>query len=219
MLQHCIYRVCLLALLGSLSVSVFAADQARYVSDRMTLPLRSDKSEKARITNKSLVIGSPVKVLREDTASGFSLVDAGNGTQGWIQSRYLTREPTALAKLVALEKKPALANDSTSLKEISSLKEENKKLLDQNRTAQQQLEDIHQASGNVVKLMEQNRDLIEKNQLLQSKVDTLEAVKEKFRDSNSMDQFIYGGILVIATLVVSAIIEGWRRRRSFSTWG
>jgi hypothetical protein len=50
-------------------------------------------------------------------------------------------------------------------------------------------------------------------------VDTLEAVKEKFRDNNSMDQFIYGGILVIATLVVSAIIEGWRRRRSFSTWG
>jgi SH3 domain protein len=209
----------LLALLGSISVAVFAADPARYVSDRMTLPLRSDKNEKARITNKSLAIGSSVKVLREDTASGFSLVDAGNGTQGWIQTRYLTHEPTAMAKLAALEKKPATVGDSALQKEFNTLKEENKKLLDQNRTSQQQLDDIHQASGNVVKLMEQNRDLVEKNQLLQSKVDTLEAVKEKFRDNNSMDQFIYGGILVIATLVVSAIIEGWRRRRSFSTWG
>jgi len=177
--QYCVNRICLLVLLGSISVSVFATEEVRYVSDRMTLPLRSDKSEKARFTNKNLAIGSTVKVLREDTASGFSLVDAGNGTQGWIQTRYLTREPTASAKLAALEKKPVSTSDSTSQKEMSTLKEENKKLLDQNHAVQQQLDDIHQASGNVVKLMEQNRDLIEKNQLLQSKVDTLEAVKEK----------------------------------------
>jgi len=198
------------------------AEETRYVSDKLYIPLRADKGDEAATVNSGMPSGTILKLLKEDASSGYSMVEMHNGTQGWVRSRYLSKEPTAAMKLADMEKK---LSESTSkseadlLKDIDVLKIENKKLADQANASDRQLDELKQASGSVVKITQQNKELIEKNQLLQSKVDSLEAVKEKFQDNSHMDMFIYGGLLVIMTLVVGAIIDGIKRRRSYSSWG
>jgi len=198
------------------------ADDTRYISDKLYVPLRAEQNDDAKTINSGLPSGTILKLLKEDNSSGYSMVELGNGVQGWVRSRYLTKEPTSASKLADMEKKMNASvskNEGDLLKEIDSLQDQNKKLTEQNTATQRQLDDIKQASNNVVKMTQQNRELIEKNQLLQSKVDSLEAVKEKFQDNSNMDQFVYGGLLVIATLIISAIIDAIRRRRSYSSWG
>ena len=221
------YWFCATTLVSLIAISAYAAnttatDDTRYISDKLYVPLRAEQGDDAKTLNSGLPSGTVLKLLKDDSDSGYSLVEMGNGTQGWVRSRYLTKEPTAASKLADMEKKLSAAtskDEAALLNEMDSLKDQNKKLNDQNSSLQRQLDDIKQASGNVVKMTQQNRELIEKNQVLQSKVDSLEAVKEKFQDNSNMDQFIYGGLLVIATLIVSAIIDAIRRRRSYSSWG
>jgi len=198
------------------------AEDMRYVSDKLYVPLRADQGDEAQIVNSGLPSGTPLKMIKADTGTGYSLVEMSNGTQGWIRSRYLVKEPTSAIKLAEMEKKLSAStskNESDLLNDIDALKNENKKLNEQLVNAQRQFEELKKASGNVAHITEQNHELIEKNQLLQSKVDSLGAVKEKFQNNNSMDQFIYGGLLVIATLVISAVIDAIRRRRAYSSWG
>lgn len=211
-----------LATLLALSASAMAADDVRYISDKLYVPLRSEQNESAQIINNGLPSGTSLKLLQEDTASGYSLVETKTGTQGWLRSRYLVKEPTAAIKLVEVEKKLSASTSKAEadfLSEIEALKNENKKLGEQAQVTQRQYDELKKASGNVAHITQQNHDLIEKNQLLQSKVDSLGAVKEKFQDNSNMDLFMYGGFLVIATLVVSAIIDAIRRRRAYSSWG
>lgn len=220
--QLCIAMLFSLAAISSHAVGTTTANDTRYISDKLYVPLRAEQSDDSKTLNSGLPSGTVLKLLRDDSESGYSLVEMNNGTQGWVRSRYLTKEPTAALKLSDMEKKLGAAtskDQAALLDEMDSLKDQNKKLTEQNAAIQRQLDDIKQASGNVVKMTQQNRELIEKNQVLQSKVDSLEAVKEKFQDNSNMDQFIYGGLLVIATLIVSAIIDSIRRRRSYSSWG
>jgi len=222
-----VYRLYAIAIFSLMAASTYATtttatDDTRYISDKLYVPLRAEQSDDSKALNSGLPSGTTLKLLKDDSASGYSLVEMSNGTQGWVRSRYLTKEPTASLKLAEAEKKLSAAtskDQAALLNEMDNLKDQNKKLTDQNTTMERQLDEIKQASGNVVKMTQQNRELIEKNQLLQSKVDSLQAVKEKFQDNSNMDQFVYGGLLVIATLIVSAIIDYIRRRRSYSSWG
>lgn len=210
----CLSAMCMLAALAN-------ADDVRYVSDKLYVPLRSEQGDTAPTLNSGMPSGTPLKLIKEDSSSGYSLVEMRNGTQGWVRNRYLTKEPTAAMKLIDIEKK---LSDSTSkgeaglLNDLGVLKEENKKLNDQNIALERQFDELKQASGNVLKITQQNKEVIEKNQLLQSRVNSLEAIKEKTQDNSQMDFFVYGGLLVIMTLVISAVIDGIKRRRSYSSW-
>lgn len=216
------YRILTIIALIASMVTIAQADESRYVTDKLFVTLRDDMREDAKTVGSPINSGTQVKFIKEDSSSGYSLVELRNGTQGWLRTRYLVKEPTAAIKLTELEKR---FNDTTDksdverLKELDSLREQNRKLTEQNQTVQRQLDDIRQASANVVKITDQNRELIEKNQILQSKVDQLEAIKEKYKDDSSMVMFLYGGFLVIITLLVKALLEHLQRKRSYSSWG
>lgn len=222
MLTASFNRLLLIGITASLLATVVQAEDTRYITDKLFVTLREEQREEAKVVGSPIGSGTQVKILKEDAASGYSFVELRNGSQGWLRSRYLMKEPTASIKLTELEKRfneTTNKSDIDRLKELDSLREQNKKLAEQNQAIQRQLDDIKQASANVVKITDQNRDLIEKNQILQSKVDQLEAVKEKYKDDSNMEMFMYGGLLVILTLLVKALLEYLQRRRSYSSWG
>jgi SH3 domain protein len=215
-------RCFLIATLLTMPVVAIAADDVRYISDKLYVPLRAEQNDDAQIVNSGLPSGTTLKLVKEESSSGYSLVETKNGTQGWIRSRYLVKEPTSAIKLAEMEKKLSAStskNEADLINDIEALKLENKKLSDQLTNSERQFDELKKASGNVAHITEQNHELIEKNQLLQSKVDSLGAVKEKYQNNSNMDQFMYGGLLVIATLIVSFLIDSIRKRRAYSSWG
>lgn len=204
------------------------AEETRYVSDKLFVPLRTGQGDKYRIVHKGLPSGTAVTLLETDEESGYSLVETNKGVQGWMRSQYLLSTPTAALKLKATEEKLASFNTTESglikktnslTKELNTLQAQHKTLTKNHDKLKKQHNDLKALSANVIKVNDKNKELLEKNQMLQSQVDGLEATKEKLTDNTNIRMFVFGGLLVLATLVINTAIDGIKRRRSFSNWG
>ena len=207
----------------SLSFAETAPDNSRYITDKLYAPLRSGMGDEFPTVNPGLVSGTQVKVLEDNKASGYSHIELHNGQQGWVRTRLLISEPTAAMKLAIAEKKLSEAttgkNDSDIQKQNETLTEQNNKLTEQNTALQKQLNEIKFASANAVKLNDDNKELIKQNQLLQAEVNAHKAESDKAQQNSDTSLFFYGGLLVIATLILKTVLEGVWRRRSFNSWG
>jgi len=208
------------ALSVALSFTVSAEEEAnsRYIIDKLYVSLRDGPNESSTVMANNLVSGTQLTLITEDKASGYSQVTTANGIKGWVKSRYLQKSQTASLKVASLEKQlgDALNKDKGTLhKELliaqTNLKEANDRIL----KMEKELTEISYASNNIVKISAQNKELTEKNQLLQSKIDSLGAVSQQKDSDESMTFFVYGGLLVLATLVLNMVIDSIKRKRAY----
>ena len=88
-----------------LSITSHAAlAETVYISDELTVPLRSGPSNGHRILHAGLPSGTQMEVLGEDEAAGFTQIRTTRGTEGWIRTQYLVREPIAKMRLAAAQR-------------------------------------------------------------------------------------------------------------------
>lgn len=78
----------------------------RYISDETAITLREDKGMNAPVT-ALLKSGTRVDLLQADAASGYARVRAPQGREGWVLARYLSTEPVARERLVAVQSRLA----------------------------------------------------------------------------------------------------------------
>lgn len=192
--------------------------ESRFIIDRLYVSLRDGPDENSAVVAGNLPSGTQLTLITEDKASGYSQVTTASGTQGWLKTRYLQKNPTASLKVASLEKQlsDAISKDKGALQKELQAAEQN--LQDANaRVAklEKELTEIKYASTNIVKISAQNKELTEKNQLLQSKVDSLGAVSQQKNNDESMTFFVYGGLLVLATLILNMLIDSIKRKRSY----
>ena len=195
-----------------------ASDQTRYIIDKLYVSLRENADENSTVVASNLASGTQLALVEENKASGYSLVKMPNGTQGWLKTRYLQKTATASLRVASLEKQlaEALTKDKGDMqKELQAARDQLQAANDRAAKMEKELTEIKYASANIVKISAQNQELIQKNQLLQSKIDSLEAVSDQFQSNESMTFFIYGGLLVLATLILNAVIDGIKRKRSY----
>lgn len=96
-----------------LALSIAAALPAtaattRYATDDTYFSLRADKSLGSRVIRK-VRSGSPLEILDQDSARGWSRVRTEDGEEGWIQTPNLMDTPSAKERLAAVETKLAVA--------------------------------------------------------------------------------------------------------------
>ena len=98
-----------------------------YVKDVLRLPLRTGQSTEYKII---AVIESGLQVEVMQIQEEWTQVRLPNEKEGWVQSRYLTPEPTAKLKLEQLEikHKNLTAQAATLLEENTRLKRETRNL-------------------------------------------------------------------------------------------
>jgi SH3 domain protein len=87
-------KLAALALLVMLALPAMAQQQ-RYIEDTALVPLRSEAAAGSSPVHKGLPSGSAVTLIQGDTGTGWSQVRTREGVDGWIQTRYLKREPGA----------------------------------------------------------------------------------------------------------------------------
>lgn len=78
----------------------------RYISDETAITLREDKGMNAPVS-ALLKSGTRVDLLQTDAASGYARVRAPQGREGWVLARYLSTEPVARERLVAVQSRLA----------------------------------------------------------------------------------------------------------------
>jgi len=93
-------RLRILAALAMIAVVSVARAETLYVAERMLVALRAEAGDTAP-TVKTVETGAPLEVLeRQDR---FVHVRDTQGSDGWVEARYLTTDPPARLQLAALQ--------------------------------------------------------------------------------------------------------------------
>lgn len=217
--------VVLLALLAP-SASSFAQD-ARYISDQLYVPLRSGQGNQFRIIHKGLPSGTQLKLIEQSEDGEWSLVELRNGEQGWIRNQFLVDTPTAALQLQASQAELAklkqsytnLQNDyrelsgdkSSALNNVSSLTEQRDALA-------QELAEIKQLSAGTIELNQHYQELLERHQVLQTDADILKADNARLRKDRTHNQWIYGASILAVGMLFTLLIQSFSGRKRRSEW-
>ncbi len=199
------------------STSSFAED--RFVTDIIYIPLRADKDNQATIIKSGLPTGTRLKFLSEEEDANknkWSRVATSEGIEGWMRSQNLTAEPTASMKLAALTSGPT---DMVELqKQNISLKNELASAQAAAQSLSKELEEIRKSPTSDINLEQENQNMNRINQILQTERDVLKAENDQLKRSDTYKQRIYGGVLILAGVILSFVLQLFGKRKRRSEW-
>jgi SH3 domain protein len=212
------------ALLLLLALAPPAAGETIYVTDVMTVPLRTGPSNAHRIVHRGLPSGTALRRLDQDEAAGFTHVRLDNGTEGWLPTQFLVSEPIARDRLeTALSRAARLDADLAELRrryqDSSAARAQsdaaNGALQARVLDLESELVEIRQVSASALDQHAENRHLRELNQRLQDELDDLAGDIRELESHQQQRWLLSGGGLVFGGLVLGAWLSRSRRRR----WG
>lgn len=199
------------------STPLIAAE--RYVSDVVYIALRGDKDPQANIVQRSIVSGTTLSFIREETGTDnnlWSLVISPEGNEGWVRSYSLTLEPTAAMKLANI---PSGTQDTAKIiAENKIIKLELEKLQQEHQQLLTDTEDMRQAATTATNLEEDNQKIHAEFQLIQTERDMLKNENERLKDTDRFHQWVYGGGLLLAGVILSFLLQAFGRRKRHSEW-
>lgn len=202
-----------------------AVAETAYISDNLTVPLRSGPSNANRILHRGLPSGTRLEVLARDDDSGFVQIRTDRGTEGWLPSQYLVDEPIARDKLVVANRRIRDLTETIDqlqgrLSQLTSGKSEsdasNAELSGQVQALEQELAEVKRISAGAIAQNETNKELLALNDRLRGEVDELVATINQLEDNVRQRWLLIGGGLVLAGLILGVAIKARPRRSAWS---
>lgn len=217
---------CICAL--ALQAGTAAAQEVRYITDTLFVPLRSGQGTEYRIVHRGLPSGTRLNVEETSDDTGYSRVITDNGTEGWMLTRYLTEEMPAADRLAALQAEyEALLGDEDSLRaQMVDMREALNVATDRANgldvvlaDTRAELQDLKRLSSNALNLDITNRRLTEESQVMRTRLEVLEAENMRLKESSDSRAFINGALAVLGGVIIALIAQRLRPRpRSSSSW-
>jgi len=198
------------------STAVFSAKNVQYVSDDLTIPMRSGTTTGHKIL-KFLNSGTALEVieLTEDKEHALVVpIDDGTKT-GWVETRLLMPNRSARDQLVRTKKKmQSIKEQQAGLKkQLAESQSQNVEL----KTLQAQLKNKIQGLQNMltrlrknasdpIRIADENEQL--KQQLADAEMKAAELTKENIilGDENIKSWFLIGGAVSIGSLILGIIL-------------
>jgi len=222
-LQHAVFLLTCLFI----SNNVWA-EQVRYISDELTVPMRSGTTTKHKIL-KFLTSGTPViiKEVTEDGKHAWVMLKDDDNKLGWVKTSDLMDQPSARERIKTVLK--TLDNKKDQIKElnqsIAELKDNNKQLQTQLEEVGKQYRDTKDTLDNLRKSAARPIEIAEENKQLKEEIAQQEAANKKvmqenefLSDKNIKEWFMIGGGVSLGSLILGLLITriNWRRKDS---WG
>ena len=201
------------------------AAETLWISDNLTVPLRSGPSTGHRILHRGLPAGTKLDVLGRDTDSGFVQIRTESSLEGWLPSQYLVSEPIARELLVAANAKVReLTSTVESLRgRLGSVDAGKSEAEQSNAQLQQQvakltveLSDIRRMSAGAIEQNEANKELRALNDRLRAEVDELVSTIAVLEENIQQRWLLIGGGLVLGGLLLGISIKARPRRSAWS---
>lgn len=219
-------RFCVLCVASFVSLAAFG--ESVWVSDQFEVMLRTGPSTNNAI---QLMVGSgaELEILEEDAESGYSRVRTGGGTEGWVLSRYLMREPGAREQLISLtEQLTSAAAEGSSMgsqlgairgeydaaqRRISELERENSDL-------QGEIAEIRRTAANTLAIDSQNKSLQQQLTDAEIQVNILEQENDELSGQSTRNWVITGALIMFAGVLVGLILPRmkWQRRSRYDSF-
>ena len=204
---------------------VTTAGSVRYVTDALTIPLRTGTTIQHKIL-KMLPSGTPVEVLEANNDNTRVKVQ---GVEGWVLTRFLDSIPPAHTRLDQAEQKVAVLElENTRLKtEIKGIVEQRsqtegvcQKTREDNQHLRADLDTLRQTAANAIDIAAQNDQLKRRMIELERNLQELQQRNVVLKDRTARDWFMTGAAVALAALIISLLIPRmirWRRRSHWDT--
>jgi len=196
-----------------------------YISDELTVPLRSGASGAHRILHRGLPSGTQMEVIGEDKSAGFTQIRTSRGTEGWIRSQYLVSEPIAKARLAealrsAQNARNALNKEQQKVSKLTSdtKTQGNANVASQKRIRQleSELTEIKTLSAGAIQTHTENQKLTEVNARLQDELDDIAGIRAELEDNNRNQALLIGAGLLLLGLLAGVMIKARPHRSAWN---
>ena len=196
-----------------------------YVSDELTVPLRSGPSGQHRIIYAGLPSGTKMETLSVNEEAGFTQIRTARGTEGWVRSQYLKFEPIAAMKLdtayQSLDKARQQLNEAQ--KQIATLQENSTQQSSLNQRGQSriealqdELEELQRISADAIETHATMINLQEENTRLRDELDDLAEDHALLQDNRFNQALMIGGGLLLLGLIAGVAIKARPQRSAWS---
>jgi SH3 domain protein len=200
------------------------AEETIYVGDHLIITVRSGKGSQYQII-KTAPSGTKLELLQE-TDEGYTLIRTPDGTEGWVRTQYLSKEPIARERLAVAESKLAavteqnrkLKTELQSLrKKSTTLSKEHKSLSTSSESLQQELAELKKTAARPIQLANENRKLQQANVTLEKEIQLLDQENQVLKDRSQREWFIAGALVLFGGLLIGLVIPKirWKKR---SNW-
>lgn len=217
-------RLIVFALLALVATAGHA--QARYVSDRLEVTLRTGTTTQHAIV-RMLPSGTRVDVLETEAASGYSRVRTAEGVEGWVLTRYLMEQPAAREQLAAANNRvqtlSARVAELTAQLEVlrgerGALESERGGLATELDEVRAELDRIRRVSASAMELDQVNRELRTRLAAAEQAGDAFRAEISDLKRNTQRDWFLAGAGVLGLGLLLGFVLPRvrWGRR---SRWG
>lgn len=212
-MKSAIVKRAIASFLVLLATSSLAQARTGFVTDSIDIPLRSGESERSRIV-KMLPNGMSLNLLGDSTENGYTYVQAANGAEGYILTRYISRTPISKTQLEEATKNlAALQEENKALKAVQANGQEVSVERDQ---LSAELAELKQTAANAIQLKQQRDQLQERVVTVERELQQLKRENQALTDNTNQDWFLYGGGLSLFGVLLGFILPklSWRRRSS-----
>ncbi len=202
--------------LGLTTQSLAAVGDVNYISDVVTVPLRSGPTTAHRILHRGLPSGTQLTILGTDEEAGFTQVRTNDGMEGWVTSQYLIGEPIARVKLAAAEKRlQSLKAEIDKEREGRvSIQAEHKETDANNRTLNSQVQslskeltELKRISGDSINEHARNIELVQQNTRLAAQFEEQSNKARQLEENLQLKWLLYGGALVLIGLLIGVVLK------------
>lgn len=202
-------------------VSTLASAQTFYVSDELTITVRTGPSTQNAII-RNLTTGDAVTLLEESSDGNYARVRTDTGVEGWALRRYLIDTPVARDQLARAQRE--LTQARARIEELESSVADLTAQLDSVTQRMQEAEsaatdlnselvDVRSASANALTIRDQNESLRRRVNDREQLVEALTNENLSLSSRANREWFLLGAGVLVAGIVLGLIIPSLRRKR------
>ena len=204
------------------------AQETRYISDMVLVPVRSGAGSDYRIINRGLPSGTVLMVYGQSDDGEWFDIESPGGTRGWIRAQYLQADPPAALLIndlrVELEQFRGERNRLVNqLDESSSEVDEAGGMVNQLEGALEatraELTEIKRVSAAAIELDMMNQQLVAELESERSEADLLRMENVRLRERITNNQMLDGALAVLLGVILAMIaLRLWPRKKRQDGW-
>jgi len=202
------------------------AETIRYVSDDLTIPMRSGTTNRHKIL-AFLNSGTAVKILEQSADGEYARVQVEGEKEGWVRTDQLMNTRSARDRLVTAnqkldDSKQQIAKLQQTIAELrqqnQQLDDTRKQLVSENSSLQSTLEELRSTAANPIAIHEQNQKLEATIDEISARNESLQSENARLNDKSLKEWFIIGAVVAIGSLILGLIIPNikWRKKDSWA---
>jgi len=205
----------------ALGLPLMAGAESAWVSDEFEVMLRTGPSTSNAI-QLMVSSGTELEILEQDAEGDYTRVQTGGGTEGWVLTRYLMREPSAREQLETLTQQltNASAEGESMGSQLGAIRGEYEsatrtiRQLEQEKSElQSEMDDITQKAANTLAIDRQNKNLQQQLTDAEIKVSILEQENEQLASQTIRNWFITGALVLFGGVLLGLVLPRLKFQR------